>query len=468
MALPENTRKSDTHSAPASCPTPPSLEGLHPGAKKLGLILGIVVAGFMASLFFHYEVGAVKHQPYPLSTFLFRPNDQFSDFYISPQVAASLNPDESRRVENVGWGSSVILCYIWLRYTFFYPDYEFPLLVLYTCGFLGALFYFVRRTLLAISPDCLWAKILALTLCSYPVLISLDRSNQENFIFVLVASALLLLYDRRPRWAAALVGAAIATKPYGVIFLPIFVTDCRFKEVFIALGVAVGTTVLALVVMPGNPLETLATVHRSMGSYMDYYVIGNEGMYFNASLHGLAKTLIYWNHWFLDGADPKAVVAFMRQFSSIYFGFALVIFAAVLALMFAVRMPFWKKTALLACCINLLPYISGSYRMMYLFIPLLLFLAEKEVSREDRFFCVTFGLILIPKSYVHFLFDPVFRVFPFEVSDAQVLDPLSMTALLVGVAASVLQSRAPSDVALWIGEKLRPFRRRAAQAPANA
>ncbi len=430
----------------------------HPGAAKLGRILAIVVAGFMASLFFHYELGAVKGQPYPLSTFLFRPHDQFSDFYISPRVAASFSPHEKYRVNNVGWASAVILCWTWLRYSFFYPDYDVLSLVLYTAVFLGAAFYFVRKTVLTVSPDCVWAKTLALTLCSYPVLISLDRSNEENLIFIMLGTAIFLYQRHRTLPAAVALGMAIATKPYGAVFLALFLSDRRFKEIFISLGVAATLTLLALLAYPGNPWDTFTMLHGSMSSYLDVYVIGNEGLYFCSSLYGMAKVLIYWNHWFLEGADPATVFAFMQRFMSGYFVFAVAAYALLVGLLLGVRMPLWKKAALLACSINLLPYISGAYRLMHLLVPMLLFILEEKDAWGDRFFAVIFGLILVPKSYIHFVFDPVFRVYPFEVSDCVVLDPLLMSMLVIGIVSSVLRSPVPSDAALWVTNRFRNLR----------
>jgi hypothetical protein len=86
---------------------------------------------------------------------------------------------------------------------------------------------------------------------------------------------------------------------------------------------------------------------------------------------------------------------------------------------------------------------------------MILFIREKNVIWGDRFFAVIFGLLLIPTGYIHFVFDPVFRVPPLEVSDSVVLHPLLMLALLGGIVTSVLRRAQWSETALWLAGLLR-------------
>jgi len=438
----------------------------HPGEKKLAWILAMVVAGFFASLIFHYELGVVLHMPYPLNTFLFRPHAQFTDFYDNFRVAkTTFAKDASDRVLTPGWGSTVLMLRAWLLYRICDPANVPPeartLHAIVAASpflawgisemfFLFAVFYFVRGTILEVSPDCLWAKILALTLCSYPVLFCLDRSNFETTVFVLLAASIFLYGKGRFLWSALLLGVVVAVKPYGVVFLALFLGDRKFKEIAISLGTAVLLTLGALLLLPGEASENLAMLRDSMAVYTTLYVQGNEGLYFGSSLYGLAKVWIYSTHFLLRGADAAAIAAFMRRFMSIYFLFAVAFFAAVAVLLCGFRMAFWKKIALLVCCMNMLPYICGDYRLIHLFIPMLLFLCEKQTEEGDKIFCALFGLLLIPKGFMHLVFDPVFAINPYEVSEGVVFNPLLMLALVLLIAFSVLRRPFASDTATWL------------------
>jgi hypothetical protein len=47
----------------------------------------------------------------------------------------------------------------------------------------------------------------------------------------------------------------------------------------------------------------------------------------------------------------------------------------------------------------LLPYASADYRLTYLFVPMLMYLAADETRRNDLLIVVLWGLLLVPKNY---------------------------------------------------------------------
>ena len=48
--------------------------------QKLNIITGIVLAGFIIAVIYHFILGVFFHLEYPYNTFLFIPNVRFSDF----------------------------------------------------------------------------------------------------------------------------------------------------------------------------------------------------------------------------------------------------------------------------------------------------------------------------------------------------------------------------------------------------
>ena len=51
---------------------------------------------------------------------------------------------------------------------------------------------------------------------------------------------------------------------------------------------------------------------------------------------------------------------------------------------------------------NLLPYISADYKLIHIFIPMLLFINCEKESSFRLLSAILFGLLLIPKAYYHF------------------------------------------------------------------
>ncbi len=465
---PSPEKPASEQAAPGGTPKPRAESLPHPGTEKLGIILAIVIVGFFLSLFFHYRLGTVSRIGYPLSTFLFRPRDQFGDYFSNFFVArTSFAPLAADRVLNPGWGSTVLMFRSWLMYTLFFPEgpvnpqlaSSYPSLEIPWLGsqffFLAGTLYFFRKLLRDVSVDCLWAKILALTLCSYPFLICLDRSNFESSIFVLLFAFVLLYRQGYFLWAAVFLGVIISLKPYGVVFLAIPFADRRLWDVAICIVLAVALSAGALVLLPGGVALNFSMLKASMSAYTSIYVQGNEGMYFGSSLYGMVKVWMYATHAFVGGMTDRQVFDFMGGFMPLYFRFAAVFYLVVVVVLCGFRMQFWKRIALLVCCMNLLPFICGDYRLMHLFIPMLLFVADRRRAWADGLFCVLFGLLMVPTGYVHFVFDPAFHVNPYEISDTVVLHPLLMLALVLCIVFSVLRQPVASDTALWLSKRFR-------------
>jgi hypothetical protein len=109
------------------------------------------------------------------------------------------------------------------------------------------------------------------------------------------------------------------------------------------------------------------------------------------------------------------------------------------------KTTWWKKTAMLAACVTLLPFVGSPYRMLYFFIPLIFFLIEKREDPKDLFHVVLFGLIFIPLSYFHFTFDPLFLAHPAETDDTVLLRPIVVAILLISLIVDTVRQRKPNE-----------------------
>jgi hypothetical protein len=107
--------------------------------------------------------------------------------------------------------------------------------------------------------------------------------------------------------------------------------------------------------------------------------------------------------------------------------------ACVVVYVVCIEKRFWRKVALLVCALNLLPVVSGDYKLLHLFIPLYLFINENEPERLDWVFTALFGLLLIPKNYYRIPSLP-------EASISVLANPLLM--LLLAAVIVVTGTRA--------------------------
>jgi hypothetical protein len=63
------------------------------------------------------------------------------------------------------------------------------------------------------------------------------------------------------------------------------------------------------------------------------------------------------------------------------------------------ELAFWEKLALYVCAMNLLPLVSGDYKLLHLLLPLVFFVNAPGTGRYGVFCAVLFGLLLAPKSF---------------------------------------------------------------------
>ncbi len=89
-----------------------------------------------------------------------------------------------------------------------------------------------------------------------------------------------------------------------------------------------------------------------------------------------------------------------------------------------VEMAFWKRVALLVFAMNLLPYVSGDYKLLHIFIPLLLFVRSPEKTARDWLYCLLFHLVVDPEDYLRLPINP-------EAASNVFFNPLIMSTFVL-------------------------------------
>lgn len=404
--------------------------------QKVIFISTFIFAGFLVSVAYHIFCSYIlKLNYYPYNTFLFRPEDRFGDFLDNFNAGA--NP-----YGEIKFSRAMFPFFMFLSRLMYLADHKIVLLGLYLAIFVYTLGVLIFNFLAPLPVRLRLLAVFSLLFCSYPVLISLDRANFENWIFLLIFFSIVLVQKKKYVLAGLLTGIAIAIKPYSAFFLPVLFIDGQVVAVLISMGIALLVTLLSLLALPVPLAVSISTLGANLGLYNEVYVVGNEGLYFGTSLFAVLKLVVFWLgdvfHWFLSSND---VLGSVRTMMLPYFLVTNVLFALILAMLCIYKTPLWKKTAVLAACLALFPYVGSSYRLLYFFVPLILFLVEAKSQRTDWLYSFVFGSLMIPTSYFHFVFNPIYLLHPGEADDSIFFHPIIIFALLILVIYDVLKQR---------------------------
>jgi hypothetical protein len=94
--------------------------------------------------------------------------------------------------------------------------------------------------------------------------------------------------------------------------------------------------------------------------------------------------------------------------------------------------------------------------MLYLFIPLLLFLRTENAARLDRLYALLFGLLLIPKSFIHFIFSPIVPVtIRGEVTEMALIDPALLLVMLTVILVTIVRHGILTDLFRSVIDRLK-------------
>jgi 4-amino-4-deoxy-L-arabinose transferase-like glycosyltransferase len=272
-------------------------------------------------------------------------------------------------------------------------------------------------------------NIFIFSFLSYPVLFSLDRANVEIYIFIFLSLGLYLYLKGRTLLSGILFAVSIAMKLFPAVFLVLFIKDKKYKEAFLIVLASILLNLISFAVLKGGFLVNIKGMLFWQNLYQTYYVIRNEGLYFGSSLFGAVKVFIYafanLSHIFsyktliVENKDAfqTVIVDHASMILAVYSIFALLAFALISAFIVFKEKNTWKTAALLVFSMTLLPFVSADYKLLYIYIPLLLFIDQKQKHKFDTLYSILFGLLLIPKDYYMIARDASISV---------VLDPLLM------------------------------------------
>lgn len=372
---------------------------------KRKLVTAILFAGFVCSMLFHYFTGPFAGRGYPYSTFLFDPMDRFNDFFNIYRATVDLNPFSAP--VSVYFPFTYLPVYL---LTFITPPVAYAV---FAGGFLAFLLIAEYRCIPAQGVADRVLTMVALTAISYPVLFLLDRGNLECMVFVCIGMFIHCHRNGKDDAAALFLAGAVAMKLYPAVFGVLFLADRKWKPLMLTAAASLGLTVAGAALLDGGIAASIDGLRNNLLLFKSTYLNTVHGLQHNSSIY--VPTVIV-----------ASKLSAIRSYSAIYPYLAILLFLAAAAYTAYREKVYWKRVAILSFMMILLPQISYDYKLIHLFLPLLLFLGSADRSRLDPAYAAIFGLLLIPKDYYYLFAD---------VSINGSLNALLMSTLIVMAVA---------------------------------
>jgi hypothetical protein len=356
--------------------------------QKINLIGLIILMGFVVATFLCYMRGAYLHLPYPANTFLFHPREKFTDFTGLYHFIEGGNPYTRLDASPYYPLANLIL------FLFALMPLHLSFLVL-TLVFLVCFAWFNARNLETGNRLEQIRNVFIFTFLTYPVLFAIDRGNMECLLFVFVLFFAFFFTKNLYYWSAFFLSLAIAMKAFPVILALLFLARRQYRA-FIFTGLStVLLTVFSLLVFKCNPVEYLnMALHGGNIAHDNTFSdIAGDNNFFQRgpTLFNIYKLALLATHAIHSMG--------MSRWLALYYAAAILSMILIAAYVIWVEKILWRQIALLVFAVLLLPHISGDYRLLYVFIPMLMFINYEQPQRRDVIYAVLFGLLLIPKDY---------------------------------------------------------------------
>lgn len=361
---------------------------------KIFLLANIILVGFVVAVFFHYILGFYCKLNYPFNTFLFKPSQFFNDFTsIIPKLRgfAPYTPPAD-------WQNYFPLAYLILTPFLCFKNMFFAYLV-FLSTFLGFFGYWNKKFLKLenISVIDNFQIFFIVTFLSYPFLLIVDRGNFDMMIFILFAFFVFAFQEGKYQKSAILLGIINAMKPFSLLFLILFLFEKKYREFFLSIGTSFLLIIGGFMLFKGNIFNQISVMLQSIIWIEKMYILQND---FNAhltitsSLFGSLRELLFK----YPAIIPSNLIS-NETLLHIYKPLSLFLTAMTAFLTWREKV-FWKRITLLVCYMLVVPHFVIDYKLIFLFVPLWLFINSEEKTKFDVLYVILFGLLLIPKRFI--------------------------------------------------------------------
>jgi len=428
--------------------------------EKIKTISLLILVGFLISVAYHNILGGWPFNlPYPFNSFVTAPSYRFSD-YIRSYDFDSARDLTSIFVTKTLVGSTKMPISLFIKSIFTLPPLKVGL-IFFLLTFIGFHLYNIYRNV-KINEDWSYHDFIIISCLTYPFLMAIERANVEIILYIFICMFLYSYQKKKFLLSSIWLSLAIAMKLFPAIFILLFFSDKKYKEILHIIMFLIGWLFLPLFLFKGALSENISMIFTGLDQFREHYIIGYNGVHYGHSLWGAFKVVFYglmdwiFNHenmssWvanFLgrnvtDLNSVSVVHGVLKYLTLPYTAFVLMLTGCVTYYIKYKERELWIKVALLVFAMNLFPFVSNSHKMIYVYLPLLLFI-NSESGKRDKIFCILFALLMIPKHYVPLYWTPPYSLTG-EIGDLQTWSEVLVDPLLMLVFAGVI---------IWDGIKM--------------
>lgn len=407
--------------------------------ERISLLVLIIVVGFSIAVVYHYVMGYYFGKAWPANTFLHTPQARFWDFKLVVRQSAALDPF----AEDIGgFAGSPFAQFVGYLFSLIHP--AFLRLFIFFGSFLAVSILMVKHHLYDLKSKPTSYQLLAvfvIVFLTYPVLFAVDRANFD----LLIVPCLFLFaftYERQKYKASTVfLALAVALKPYAAIFTVVYFLNKRFKDGLLVAFNAIFLTILSLSLFKDGLFVETQKYFHALFNTVNYLSVGNQQA-FTSDLYGLLTVGIKFV------GDRLGTSIYLPEHPNARLAYAII--AIIVLIYFVIRLwekpePLWKVLAVLTILLVLLPYNSADYRLTYLFVPMLMYLATNEETRNDLLIVVLWGLLLVPKNYYR-LESPQ--------NIGMVINPLLLLGLLFCIVPDAFSIKGIASASRFVYRKL--------------
>jgi len=390
--------------------------------NKIVLIEFILIAGFTASLLFHYQIWVHTSAGFPFSTILYMPKEQFTDFVR--EVVQSSKPYKTGTDDCIYPPFiEAVVNVVFVR--LMHGDLDQGLVLFLTMCIIGHLAV-MRRYVHSDTWSETWRRVITFSFCCYPFLFALDRANFEFWQYFLLVFFVWAIQKEKWNVANILLAASMNFKPFLALLIPIYVARKRWADLGKVCAMSVLLFLCGTLYYGPNILGTLHDYRCTVGPCTTAMLYTSHGVEYGCSLFGVCKILGSFMF------RPFTVES-IHWLATVYMPAAAIVVIVLAAYTTLVERELWKQLLIATAMMCILPPFAYDYRMYYLLLPMMMFMTRDRQGAYDRAYCILFGLLMVPKGYFHFS--------PPEISDTALINPMIMVLLIALVVKEGFMER---------------------------
>jgi len=133
---------------------------------------------------------------------------------------------------------------------------------------------------------------------------------------------------------------------------------------------------------------------------------GLSGIQHNLSIYGIIKIGLLSIYKYLFIYENNIINDIVNSNLKIpYLSFVFIYFISLSAYILFIEKTFWKNIFLIISMFILLPHVSFDYKLLYIIIPIILFLQDTHLENRSTTYAILLSILMIPNTYFYFISD---------------------------------------------------------------